>query len=372
MEPRPPNKRTGVNDTLLYYEHRKKKKCSCLGICCIICCTAIIILALVAVLLVFVGIPVVFKKSPSLQRKIVFPTNNLLPSNPEFSNFEKYDIKGARNINFTLEYIVSLSLGVWHLLPHGLVNNSLDTQNFDHSASLMQGGYPVIIHFHSNGGNRIKFIKMYNVLRTYFHVIAFDYRGYADSSSVEPTEEGIVEDTLRLYQWVRYQTNADIYFWGHELGAAIATHTIARLHEGEDYVVPMGLFLEAPFTSMRDQINEIPFFRKLFSWLPWYQSTILNPLDENGFSLNTARYITNVECPIMIVHAEDDAVTPSSFSEKLAKVAAEHLDSETKGNVTLHLLPAHFGYGHFSIHKSLELPFFIMKHITVCEAYRYI
>lgn len=64
-----------------------------------------------------------------------------------------------------------------------------------------------------------------------------------------------------MYEWVRDQTNADIYFWGHALGAALATHTVARLHEDEDYVVPMGLFLEAPFTSMRDQINEIPFFR---------------------------------------------------------------------------------------------------------------
>lgn len=368
MEPRRPNKRIGVNDTLLYYDLQENRRRSCLCICCIICCVSIFLILLAAVLVTFVGLPMIFKNSPEFQRNLIFPTTDLLPSEPEFSNFAKYNIQGARNVYVTVDTDKNITLGVWHLLPHALVNRTIEDENFNYRESLGQAEFPVIIHFHSNGGNRIEFVNMYNVLRKYFHVIAFDYRGYADSSAIPPWEGGIVDDAVQLYNWVRYQTNADIYFWGHALGAALASHTVDKLLDYES--MPMGVFLEAPFTSIRDQVQEIKLFKYLFSWLPWYESTILDPLGANGFSLNTAQHLLRVNCPVMIIHAQDDHVTPYTHSEKLVEFAHKNWNPGTQGNMTLHLLPTHLNYGHFSIHKAPELPGYIQAHINTCKAYK--
>ena len=35
------------------------------------------------------------------------------------------------------------------------------------------------------------------------HVVAFDYRGYADSSKhIAPTETGVVRDARAVYEWL--------------------------------------------------------------------------------------------------------------------------------------------------------------------------
>ena len=55
-----------------------------------------------------------------------------------------------------------------------------------------------------------------------YHVIAFDYRGFADSSPVALTEETTVEDGLAVYSWARDMigpdSQAEIFIWGHSLG----------------------------------------------------------------------------------------------------------------------------------------------------------
>lgn len=52
------------------------------------------------------------------------------------------------------------------------------------------------------------------------------------------------------------KTNAPIYVWGHSLGTALSTHTVANLRDKK--IVPKGLFLEAPFTRMREEVPNHP------------------------------------------------------------------------------------------------------------------
>lgn len=79
---------------------------------------------------------------------------------------------------------------------------------------------------------------------------------------------------MQLYKWLRAQSNADIYFWGHSLGSALSTHTIAKL--SEENIVPMGLFLEAPFSTLRDAVVEIPLSKvSFFSVIPLRSKTSL-------------------------------------------------------------------------------------------------
>lgn len=47
-----------------------------------------------------------------------------------------------------------------------------------------------------------------------------------------------------------------------------------------------------------------------FRMLPWFQYTVVEPMQENGFIFKTDQHICNVDAPIMILHAEEDRVVP--------------------------------------------------------------
>lgn len=115
--------------------------------------------------------------------------------------------------------------------------------------------------------------------------------------------------------WVKERTPQDIYIWGHSLGAAISTHTVRTLKE-EKNIVPTGLVLESPFTTMRDEVLSNPVGR-IWSWLPYFEATVLNPLAKNGFLFETVKNILFVDCPIMIMIAEDDDVIPFEMGRKV-------------------------------------------------------
>ena len=47
-------------------------------------------------------------------------------------------------------------------------------------------------------------------------VVCPDYRGYADSSAVPPSETGVVTDARAVYDWLVEQTGPDrVIVWGH-------------------------------------------------------------------------------------------------------------------------------------------------------------
>lgn len=52
------------------------------------------------------------------------------------------------------------------------------------------------------------------------------------------------------------KTDSPIYVWGHSLGTALSTHTVANLKDLG--IVPRGLFLEAPFTNMKEEMPNHP------------------------------------------------------------------------------------------------------------------
>jgi len=370
--PRPSTNRTGVQDPLLKYQMKPNGSTrGCLRQCLIIIATVVIVVLLLVFIVIFVAIPLIFKYSPDLQRGFVFPTARYTEADAELSNFTGYNITGVRNLYVPVNKAENVTLGVWHILPEALLNNFTHNDDYNYSAALADTEYPVLLYFHGNGAERDDCVHMYYVLRMTFHVIAFDYRSYGDSSLGELTEDTIVEDSVALYKWLRTQTDGQIYFWGHSLGSAISTHTAARL--SDENITPTGLFLEAPFNSMRDEVKHVLkylWFNKIFSWLPWYEATVVDPFEHNGFGFRTNEHILMVDCPIMIVHAEDDSVIPYTQSEKLFQFARENRNLTAQGNVTFHLFPAHREYDHFRLYRASELPKFIRTHIKECEAFR--
>ncbi len=87
---------------------------------------------------------------------------------------------------------------------------------------------------HGNTGSRAREhrVDQYVFLRRLgYHVLCFDYRGYADSSQdVMPTKRGVVVDGRAMYDHVRSLSGrSPVFVWGHSLGTAVASQVVADL-----------------------------------------------------------------------------------------------------------------------------------------------
>ena len=74
------------------------------------------------------------------------------------------------------------------------------------SQNYFQKDRPIVLYLHGNTGSRAREhrIELYKVLQNLnYHIICFDYRGYADSSPIVPSKTGVVEDTLKVYDYVK-------------------------------------------------------------------------------------------------------------------------------------------------------------------------
>ncbi|XP_045462689.1 lysophosphatidylserine lipase ABHD12-like isoform X4 [Harmonia axyridis] len=301
-------------------------------------------------LALFVIIPLIFKFSYTLQRKAVFLNYVNLPKNGNYSDPELFGLKGARNLVLDNN---GVKLGVWQILPFQLASNKTSDEFFDSS---LKNGQNVIVYNHGNAGSRATGhrVELYKFLRKYFHVISFDYRGYGDSSiDPPPTEEGVVSDCVYIVNWIRRKISPDshVFLWGHSLGTSITLGAVKELKKKG--FVPSGVILEAPFNNMHDEIAEFP-PTLLFRHLPWFDACIVDPIIESGFRFQSDEYILDVDCPILILHAEDDGTVPYKLGKKLFEVASEKR-SEYQGSVQLQTFQKKFHYGHRYIVTSPEL-----------------
>jgi abhydrolase domain-containing protein 12 len=101
----------------------------------------------------------------------------------------------------------------------------------------------------------------------------------------------------------------------------------------------------------------------IFAWLPWFDATIVKPLEKNGFLFDNSKHILNVECPILILSAEDDSIVPYRFGQKLNEIAKRR----SVVNTTLYYQFAYnLGYDHNFIYQDPFLPYFINYFRYIC------
>jgi abhydrolase domain-containing protein 12 len=112
-----------------------------------------------------------------------------------------------------------------------------------------------------------------------YHIIAFDYRGYGDSTGT-PTELDVVKDALYTHDYIRKRVPwATIYIWGHSLGTGIASHMARMLTETNQ--PPPGIVLEAPFFNIVEEVEFHPFF-----WVFYFNSLVLTAIEDSLLKIN--------------------------------------------------------------------------------------
>ena len=142
------------------------------------------------------------------------------PKHIDFDQPENEGLNGARN--FYLKTDLKVEVGVWHIVPKDLIEESKGKNSSWFEKSLSQGRHPIVLYLHGNTGSRAREhrVELYKVLQNLnYHVVCFDYRGYADSSPIVPSKTGVVQDALKVYDYVQSLANGTpVIVYGHSLG----------------------------------------------------------------------------------------------------------------------------------------------------------
>uniref|UniRef100_T1IIE7 AB hydrolase-1 domain-containing protein n=1 Tax=Strigamia maritima TaxID=126957 RepID=T1IIE7_STRMM len=315
---------------------------------------------------VYVVIPLLVHFSTTIQTNIIFLSFVKWPVYVDFTN---PDANGLGNTyNFYVKSSDGITLGVWHALPSSVKSPSAFESNeekrqfFENS---LKNGLPVVLYAHGNSGTRAGShrVLIYKVFRDLnYHVITFDYRSYADSSNVSPTEDGVVSDAKFMYQWLRARIPAEsILIWGHSLGTGVSTKMVRDLCEQGDQ--PLGLVLESPFNNLRDEVRNHP-LTVFYRFLPFFDTLILDGI-EKSLVFASDKAIKRVTVPILILHAEDDKVIPIKLGKRLYEAAIDR--DKNVPYVKLHTFEGHHGYGHKYICRAPELPGLITNFVEKCN-----
>ncbi|CAB3256076.1 unnamed protein product [Arctia plantaginis] len=332
--------------------------------------TASIFVVQVAVL------PLVFKYSKSVQRKMVFSNCINYPRNLDYENPSSCNVVGGRNFFVEFESAADnchIKLGAWHIVPCSMFCDVFAIRDYVRvddrlHEELKRTQNTIVLYCHGNSNHRASphRLQMYKVFQELnFHVITFDYRGYGDSTRVRPTEQGVVEDALAVYGWLHdsldEHNRPQILVWGHSLGTAVAANMVAHMEklcaeQGRSTLpLPDAVVLEAPFNNLLDEIEGHP-FSKLVSWLPYYKDTFVKPFTASSeYAFNTDQYLCCVpKLPILMLHSKGDKIVPFSLAVKLHEQIAASRSPED-GPLVFHSFEKGLGLGHNNICEAPNL-----------------
>jgi fermentation-respiration switch protein FrsA (DUF1100 family) len=162
-----------------------------------------------------------------------------------------------------------------------------------------------VLFCHGNGGNiSHRLHTIYALNRLALNVLIFDYRGYGRSEGT-PTEAGTYLDAEAAWRHLVTDRGIDpgrIVIHGRSLGGAVAAH-LARDH------TPGALLLESTFTSAPDLGAEVYWFLPV-RWML-------------RFRYETAKYVRDVQCPVLVVHSRDDDMVPYHHGQAVFQAAPQ-------------------------------------------------
>ena len=164
-----------------------------------------------------------------------------------------------------------------------------------------------VIFCHENAGNigfRVNnLVAMSHKLNV--DIVAFDYRGYGDSTGV-PSEQGLIIDTETVFNYTVNELKAEnIYIYGRSLGGAVAIQFAAILGSRESPPPVRGVLVENTFTSIADMIGSV---------FPFLNFSVVK-----NFCLRlkweSCKWIEFIPYPMLLISGlKDELVPPSHMS----------------------------------------------------------
>lgn len=172
---------------------------------------------------------------------------------------------------------------------------------------------PTIIFFHGNAGNiglRIpNCLQMLQYLNV--NVLAVEYRGYGDSDSITPNEEGIKLDAEAALRFVTKHPRLDdstIFVFGRSLGGAVAFHMAGY---AEEQGLPLaGVIVENTFTSIAAMVDH------LMPYVAPLKALVLR------IGWNSLNIVPTLRTPILFVAGARDQLVPHHHMITLHKSAS--------------------------------------------------
>lgn len=228
---------------------------------------------------------------------------------------------------------------------------------------MLADGKPVILYLHGNFGtrathHRVAIYKYFSEQRGY-HVITFDYRGFAESDC-SPNERNVMEDGYLVWKWLRKHVPSNrIFLWGHSLGSSIAAHVAEELCRQQD--CPKGVVLDAPFTTIAEAGYHHPITAPLYPIKPLLRSLVLDSALIEKFE--TVNCVRNLDCPLLVAHGHNDWIVPYELGVKVYRAAMEGKKPDTEVTFVDCGDTSHkTNYLSEGLHRALDL--FIDKHWT--------
>lgn len=160
----------------------------------------------------------------------------------------------------------------------------------------------VVIYFHGNGGHHgHRASKIVYFLEAGYGVYLCGYRGYGGNPG-RPSEQGFYADARAGLNWLQQAgvTPDRTIFYGESIGGGVAIEM--ALEQPPPIIV-----LEAPFSSAVDVA------RRHYAWLP------VDALMRDRFA--NIDKIKDIKSDLLIVHGDEDLVTPIALAQKLFDAA---------------------------------------------------
>ncbi len=165
----------------------------------------------------------------------------------------------------------------------------------------------ILIFFHGNAGNIChRLSDILNLKNCGINVLAISYRGYGKSSG-KPSEKGIYIDGASAIDYATQKLGyslKNIIIFGRSIGTTVAVHTSQQ----KDIA---GLILITPLTSAKAHARA-------------QGLGFLSLLAGNAFD-NLSK-ISNIKCPVLVVHGTDDEILPFSMGREIF----DHADVEKR------------------------------------------
>ncbi|KNE61982.1 hypothetical protein AMAG_07246 [Allomyces macrogynus ATCC 38327] len=286
------------------------------------------------------GIVAVLMMFPTLQRGLIYMNWVNWPLG-DLSAPEQFGLRHGFAHNVRLASTKGATLGAWHLVydatlaqRRSVLDPSAADPDPDPPSMQIRPNDTVILYLHGNAGNRAtgRRVRFYQTLQhvlahvspmTRSHILAFDYRGFGDSTG-SPDQQSVTHDaeTALAYLASRGALPHRTVVIGHSLGTGVSaqlmcTHTAATL------------VLLAPFTSLPDAALQYPFFpvlrilaavaapltppgvadRQLRAWVA---AAAADPWDTRTVLPSIARRM-----PVLIVHGAHDRTIPVTHAHAL-------------------------------------------------------